>query len=134
MPSRERIERTMHTHFEAWNARDRERWLDNWREDAVLLDPVGGPVKQGRAALEKSWQQSFQPGHQWRIEPLLLQICDDQAALHVRNHGVIDGEPIELDSIEIFWVDDAGKIYRAQTYFSPPAGRTLDPFFMRVES
>jgi len=98
----------------------------------VMLDPVGGPVKQGRPALEHTWERSFQPGHHWRIEPVFMQICEDQAALHVRNRGTIDGAPIELDSIEIYWVDDAGKIFRVQTYFGPPEGRTLDPFFMRV--
>jgi len=132
MPSRKQIEDTLRTHFEAWNAGDRERWLANWRDDAVMADPVGGPVKQGRAALEHTWERSFQPGHHWRIEPVFMQICEDQAALHVRNRGTIDGAPVELDSIEIYWVDDAGKIFRVQTYFAPPEGRTLDPFFMPV--
>jgi ketosteroid isomerase-like protein len=134
MPSRELVEKTLRTHFEAWNAGDRQRWLDNWRDDAVLCDPVGGPEKRGRAALERTWERSFQPGHHWRIEPLFMQVCQDQAALHVRNRGTIDGEAIELDSIEIYWVDDAGKLARVQTYFSPPEGRTLDPFFMPAES
>ncbi len=130
MPSKAVVERALRTHFEAWNAHDRERWLANWRDDVVMLDPVGGPEKKGRAALEKTWQQSFQAGHSWRIEPVFMQVCEDQAALHVRNHGVIDGQVLTLDSIEIYWVDDAGKVFRVQTYFSPPEGRTLDPFFM----
>ena len=133
MPSRERVEQTLRTHFEAWNAGDRERWLRNWRDDVVMQDPVGGPEKRGRAAVEKSWEQSFQPGHTWRLEPLFLQVCEDQAAVHVRNHGSIDGEAVVLDSIEIYWVDDDGKVFRVQTYFSPPEGRSLDPFFMPAQ-
>jgi ketosteroid isomerase-like protein len=130
MPSRERVEQTLRTHFEAWNAGDRERWLANWRDDVEMFDPVGGPVKRGRAAVETTWARSFQPGQRWRLEPLFLQVCENQAALHVRNHGVIDGRPLALDSIEIYWVDDDGKLFRVQTYFAPPEGRTLDPFFM----
>ncbi len=97
MPSRELIEKTMRTHFEAWNAGDRERWIANWREDVVMVDPVGGPQKSGRKAVEQSWDQSFQPGHEWRLEPIFMQICEDQAALHVRNHGTMNSEPVELD-------------------------------------
>ena len=133
MPSKQQVELAIRTHFEAWNEQDRERWLRNWRDDAVMFDPVGGPVKRGRAAVETSWDRSFQPGHHWRLEPLFLQVCENQAAVHVRNHGEVDGKPIELDSIEIYWVDDDGLVYQVQTYFSPPEGRTLDPFFMQVK-
>lgn len=131
-PSVERIQQTLRTHFEAWNAADRERWIANWRKDVVMNDPVGGPVKRGRAALEKTWERSFQAGHRWRLEPLCLQIGENQAALHVRNHGVIDGKTVELDSIEIYWIDDDGLVYEVRTYFSPPEGVALDPFFMQV--
>ncbi len=132
MPSRELIEKTMKTHFEAWNAGDRERWIANWREDVVLVDPVGGQPKSGRKSVELSWDQSFQPGHEWRLEPIFMQICEDQAAVHVRNHGVMNGEPVELDSIEIYWVDDDALVFRVQTYFSAPEGVTLDPFFSQA--
>ncbi|MAG33744.1 MAG: hypothetical protein CL908_22930 [Deltaproteobacteria bacterium] len=132
MPSREQIEKTMKTHFEAWNARDREHWLTIWREDVVIEDPVGGPEKNGIEAAKRSWEQSFQPGHEWTLEPICMQICEDQAALHIRNHGVVAGEPVELDSIEIYWVDDDGLLFKVRTYFSTPEGATLDPFFSKV--
>ena len=134
MPTQEQIERTMRTHFEAWNAGDRERWLDDWSPDVVMADPVGGPEKRGLESVEESWNRSFQDGHSWRLEPIFLSICEDQAAVHVRNHGVIDGESVELDSIEIYWVGEDGRVTRVHTYFRPPEGQTLDPFFMPKES
>ena len=45
----------------------------------------------------------------------------------------VENEPIELDSIEIYWINDDGKVYKVQTYFGPPEGRTLDPFFSKKE-
>ena len=133
MPTQEQIEKTMRTHFEAWNAGDRDRWLDNWSPDVVMADPVGGPEKRGRKSVEESWDRSFQDGHSWHLEPIFLTICEDQAAVHVRNHGVIDGESVALDSIEIYWVGDDGRVARVQTYFRPPEGQALDPFFMPKE-
>jgi ketosteroid isomerase-like protein len=129
MPTQSQIEQTLRTHFDAWNAGDRERWVDNWHPDVVMEDPVGGPEKRGLKSVEASWDRSFQQGHSWRLEPIFMSICTDQAAVHVRSHGVIDGESVVLDSIEIYWVDDDGKVIRVQTYFSPPEGQTLDPFF-----
>ena len=61
-----------------------------------------------------------------------MQICENQAALHVKNYGTVENESIELDSIEIYWINDSGKVYQVQTYFGPPEGRTLDPFFSKV--
>ncbi len=134
MPSREQIEQTMKTHFESWNNQDKDTWINNWRDDVVMYDPVGGPNKSGIQALEDTWRNSFKDGHHWTIEPVFMQVCENQAALHVKNYGVVDNEKIELDSIEIYWIDDAGKVFQVQTYFGPPEGRTLDPFFSKVES
>ncbi len=96
-----------------------------------MQDPVGGPEKKGLSAVEASWDRSFQSGHDWRLEVVFMQICLDQAAVHVRNHGVVDGEQIVLDSIELYWIADDGRVKRVQTYFSPPEGQQLDPYFMQ---
>lgn len=134
MPTREQIEQAMKTHFEAYNARDRARWIANFADDIVLEDPVGGPIKTGTQALALSWENSFKEGHSWTLEPLLVQIVQNHAACHVRNHGSIDGAPLELDSIEIYTINDAGRISYIQTYFTPPEGRTLDPYFMQAHA
>ena len=107
--------------------------MNNWTEDIIMYDPVGGPNKEGKTALEETWKNSFKDGHHWKIEPIFMQICENQAALHVKNYGTVENEPIELDSIEIYWINEDGKIYQVQTYFGPPEGRTLDPFFSKKE-
>ncbi len=133
MPSRAQIEHAIRTHFEAWNSKDRQRWFDNFADDIVLEDPVGGPTKIGREALLKSWENSFKDGHDWRLKPMVMQICADQAALCVRNYGKVDGVPVELDSIEIYTVNDAGKVSYIRTYFNPPEGQALDPYFVQLQ-
>jgi steroid delta-isomerase len=133
MPTRQQIEQAIHTHFDAWNKQDKARWMANFAADAVLEDPVGGPKKVGPAAVEKSWDHSFKEGHSWAIEPVLMQICTDQAALHVRSKGTVDGQEIVIDGIEIYTIDDAGKVAYIRTYFNPPEGQALDPYYMQVE-
>ena len=130
MPTRQQIEHAIETHFDAWNKADKARWMANFADNAVLEDPVGGPTKVGRAAVEKSWDHSFVEGHSWKIEHVLMQICTDQAALHVRSYGIVDGKTIEIDGIEIYTIDDAGKVAYIKTYFNPPEGAQIDPYYM----
>ena len=46
MPTRAQIEETLRTHFEAWNAGDRERWIGNWHPDVVMV----GEIRDGETA------------------------------------------------------------------------------------
>lgn len=112
-------------------AKDQARWLANFADGIRLEDPVGGLPKIGRDGLEKSWNNSFKDGHDWKIEIVLMQICADQAALHVKNRGTVNHQSVELDSIEIYTIDEAGKIAYIRTYFNPPQGQQLDPYFMQ---
>ena len=132
MPTNEQIQQAIKNHFEAWNNKDKARWFANFAEDIVLEDPVGGPTKIGKEALEKSWENSFKEGHEWIIKPMVMQICTNQAALSVKNYGKVEGVPVELDSIEIYTINDAGKVSYIKTYFNPPSGQTLDPYFMQL--
>lgn len=132
MPTKQQIEHALDEHFSAWNSKDRARWFANFSDNIVMEDPYGGPKKEGRSALEHSWENSFKDGHEWKIEPTLTQICKDQAAVVVRNHGKVDNNPVTLESIEIYTIDDQGKVCHIRTYFNPPEGAQLDPYFMQV--
>lgn len=54
MPTRQQIEHAIHTHFDTWNKQDKSCWMANFAVDAVLEDPVGGPVKTGREGWKKA--------------------------------------------------------------------------------
>ncbi len=132
MPTREQIDHAINEHFDAWNAGDQTRWSANFADDIVFEDPYGGPVKQGRQAVRDSWENSFKDGDTWKLEPVLKQVCLDQAALVVRSTGSVKGRPVTLEGIEIYTINDAGKVCHIRTYFNPPEGFALDPYFMQA--
>ncbi len=134
MPTKAQIQHAMHTHFDAWNALDRSRWEQNFADDIVFEDPVGGPTKVGREAVKLSWDNSFKDGQTWRIEPLLMQICADQAACLVRSTRTGGGDKLVIEGIEVYTIDDSGKVAYIRTWFTPPEGVTLDPYFMEAHS
>lgn len=131
MPSKTQVENALQEHFDSWNAKDKQRWIANFAGDIVMEDPYGGPLKEGRSALEQSWENSFKDGQEWKLERILTQICHDQAAVVDRIHGVHEGNPVTLDSIEIYTINDHGQICHLRSYFNPPEGEQLDPYFMQ---
>ncbi len=133
MPTDEQIQMTLKTHFEAWNAKDRETWLSLWDDDVRMEDPVGGPEKLGRASVEETWDNAYQNGATWTMTPLFVQVCGGEAALHSKNVGNVGGEKIVIESIEIWGFSEAGKVNRLRTFFAPPGGVALDPFFSKAD-
>ena len=87
MPTKEQIETTMKIHFNSWNNEEKEKWMDNWTDDVVMFDPVGGPDKNGKIALEETWRNSFKDGHHWKIEPVFMHPFLKFATYKVCNHS-----------------------------------------------
>lgn len=104
-------------HCDAWNAGDRDRWLTLFAPDIRLEDPVGGPEKQGRGALEKTWDVSHTADRSWRLQPRRIVECGREAAIDLVNIGTLDGKTVEIQSIEIWKVDDAGLVTHLRVFF-----------------
>jgi ketosteroid isomerase-like protein len=132
MPTRKEIEAVLANHFRTWNAQDKEGWMANFSEDFVAEDPVGGLLKKGREAQEKSWENSFKDGHCWKLEPILVAVCANQAGLHVKNTGMVNGKPVEFHTIEVWKFNDDCKVCDCRTYFNPADGDEVDPYFAQL--
>lgn len=124
---KEIVQLAIDNHFHFWNTGDKAAWMANWSEDVIMLDPVGVAEKQGRDALNQSWDYCFNGTDKWTLEPIFTQICADQAAVHVKSHGVVQNQEICVESIEIYWVNEAGKISKVHSYFSAPD--VVDEYF-----
>jgi hypothetical protein len=133
MPTRKQIEAVLENHFKTWNAQEKEAWMANFSDNLRVEDPVGGLVKIGREAMEKSWENSFKDGHCWTLIPVVTAVCANQAGLHVKNVGKVNGKPVEFDTIEVWTFDDDCKVCDCKTYFNPAEGDEVDPYFAQLE-
>jgi hypothetical protein len=84
--------------------------------------------------VEATWENAFKDGATWTMSPLFVQICGGEAALHSKNVGNVGGQEIVIESVEIWGFGSSGKVNRLRTFFAPPGGVDLDPFFSKVES
>lgn len=132
MPSESQVRAAVEAHFKHWNAKEREEWIANFADDVVFHDPVSSPPKYGRAAAARSWDNSFSNGQQWTLELTRIVVCGDEAAITLRNHGVVGGRAFTMEGIEIWKVDDEGRVCEVHAYFEAPHDVELDPYFRRA--
>lgn len=108
-------------------AKDREAWLDNFAEDAVLEDPVGpsffdpeGVGHRGREAIAAFWDTAIAP-----IQRFRFRISDSHAnGVTCANVGTIttwfeNGTIVDTDLVMVYTVDDAGKVVSMRAFWEP---------------
>lgn len=116
-------------HVELWNSGCRDEWLSLFADDVTFDDPVGAPTKHGRRAAELSWDNSFRPGRRWTLHPERITVCGNEAAVVMHNIGELDGRKVSVDGVEIWRVDDDGRVCAVRAYFEQPQDFELDPYF-----
>jgi hypothetical protein len=123
--------RAVQLHAANWNAQDRTAWLALFEDSATFEDPVGKTPKLGRVAAEGSWDNSFTEGRVWTLHPQrIIAGGEAEAAVRMLNRGVLHGKEVELESIELYRVDETGLIVSVRAFFEQPTDFELNPFFV----
>jgi hypothetical protein len=112
-------------HVNAVLTRDREAFLANFAEDAIVEDPVGpspldpaGKGHRGHAAIGAFWDAMIGPGAvRFAIDRAI--VCGDEIA----NIGTIynrlpDGREIGAEGVFVYRVDAAGKLVSLKAYWN----------------
>ena len=108
-------------HVELWNGKDKARWLDLFTEDVHYEDPVGIVASHGRQVMaDYAWDRSFTEAKQWVLEATLIIACGHEAVVHMRNHGSVEGRPAWVDSMEVWSVDEDGRVTSVRAFWEPP--------------
>lgn len=121
--------RALHAHVDTWNRQCRDEWVALFAPNMVFEDPVGAPEKHGLDAVHATWDRSFAPGRRWTLHPQHIVGTPHEAAVVMLNRGDLLGRQVEVRSIEIFVVDDTGKIVRIRSFFDQPTDFALAEYF-----
>ena len=128
-PTPEQVLIAVEAHCHHWNERDQAAWTALFADDVTFDDPVGVPTKHGAAAVRDSWERSLTPGRSWVLVPTKIVVCADEAAVLMRNEGLVDGNEVVVDSVEIWKVGGDGLVRAVRAYFeADPA--VNDPYFV----
>ena len=119
-PSREQIEKAVRQYFAAIRARDADAWTDAFAEDAVSHDPVGAPPHLGHEGVRHFFEQINAPFQEVSLQAQEMFIAGNSAAVKWRGEGTgKNGRDVTFEGIDIFEVNDQGKIQTLRAYWNP---------------
>jgi steroid delta-isomerase len=126
MPSPEQVQAAVDAYVAAYMENDRDAFLDAFADVGVIEDPVGTPPHNGREARGAFWDSVHQLTEQMSFDVKDVIVCGSRAAMVFGIHAGTGGAGIVMDAVDIFEVDDEGKITSMRAYWdmsrAAPAG------------
>lgn len=101
---------------------DLEAWLSCFAEDAVSYDPVGGPALTGHAALRQFFQGLAGAFTKVSLTEDHVFVSGNGAAVKFTGRGTgKNGREVVFEGIDVFEINEDGKIQRLWGYWDPVA-------------
>jgi len=105
-------------YFAAVGAADIDGFRALFAQDVRLEDPVGGPVLEGHAGVERLLKMTHRAWETLALTPTLVAARGDRAAAAWTAAGrSASGKDIAFDGINVFRVDEAGRIVHLEAYW-----------------
>jgi steroid delta-isomerase len=126
MPTPEQIRSVVEAYVESFNKRDKEVFLATFSEMTEQVDPVGTPPRVGKQAIGAFWDDLFGICESIEFRVRDLFISGDEAALVfniIQYHK--QGGGVAIDGVDVFRVDDTGKIVAVRGYSDQSHVKTL---------
>ena len=117
MPTLEQIRGTVESYAQSFNKRDKQAFLSTFAESTEQIDPVGTPARVGKQAIGGFWEAVFETCEHIEFQVRDLFVSGDEAALvfnilqHYRGGG-----GMMVDGVDVFRIDDDGKIVAVRGY------------------
>lgn len=118
--SPETVSRAVKAYFAAIRAMDQQAWVNTFAEDAVTHDPVGAPPTEGHQKLGEFFQTITAAFKEVGLTEDQVFVAGNAAAVKWTGTGVSkQGRKVRFEGIDIFEVNEAGKIQSLQAYWNP---------------
>jgi steroid Delta-isomerase len=126
MASPEQVQAAVDAYVAAYQENDRDAFLEAFATDGVIVDPVGTLPHAGREARGAFWDTVHQLTERMTFDVKDVVVCGNEAAMVFGIHASTGDAGIVLDAVDIFEVDDDGKIASMRAYWdmgrATPAG------------
>ena len=116
----DQISRTIKNYFAALRAMDQRAWVNTFAEDAVSHDPFGAPPTCGHQKLAEFFQSVTAAFKEVGLKEDAVFIAGNAAAVKWTGSGISQGgNHVHFEGIDVFEVNDAGKIQTLRAYWNP---------------
>jgi steroid Delta-isomerase len=123
MPTPEQVRTLIDTYVDGYRRNDKQAVLDLFRHDAVWHDPVGAPPHVGHEGIGAFWDQAHEMAESIVLEPRYVVVAGDEGVLAFEIHARTAGGTMIIDAVEVFTVDDDGKIVLLKAYWDMAQAR-----------
>lgn len=115
MPTEQTMKAAMQAYLDAFNGGSAAAVAALFAQDAVVEDPVGTPVKRGRAQIEAFYTYSIGTGAKLSLDaPIRGSHADAAAMAFSARIG-----PLTVRVIDVMTFNEAGQITSMKAYFAP---------------
>lgn len=118
MPTPEQIEGAVRSYIDSYNAADLDAIVDVFAEDAVVTDPVGTPPKTGQDEFREFFAAGVSMGAKLTLDGP-IRVAEEHAAFPFHVMLEWEGKQQRIDVIDVFKVNDDGKVIEMTAYFGP---------------
>jgi steroid delta-isomerase len=124
------VRRVVDAYVDAYRRNDKQACVDLFAADAVWHDPVGEPPHVGHEGIRAFWDQARVLAESIELIPRDVIACANQAAMVFEIYVTLaapEGSPATkmiMDAVEVFVLDDEGKIADLRAYWDTSRART----------
>ncbi|WKG02789.1 nuclear transport factor 2 family protein [Mycolicibacterium sp. HK-90] len=105
-------------------ARDKQAWLDNFADDAIVQDPIGpsffdpeGKGHQGKDAISAFWDKAIAPTDNLEFNFLDTYQCGNEEANIGSIVTTMGGHRITTPGVFTYRADEAGRLVALRAYW-----------------
>lgn len=114
------VSNAVRAYFAALRAMDEKAWVDTFAADAITYDPVGAPPTKGHEKLAEFFQTITAAFKEVGLTEDEVFIAGNGAAVKWTGRGISkQGREVKFEGIDVFDVNEAGKIQTLHAYWNP---------------
>jgi len=118
--SPEVVSKAVKAYFAATRAMDQQAWVDTFAADAISYDPVGAPPIEGHQKIGEFFQTIMAAFKEVGLSEDQVFVAGNGAAVKWSGNGISkQGKKVHFEGIDVFEVNEAGKIQRVYAYWNP---------------
>jgi steroid Delta-isomerase len=119
MPTEPQMKQAMQAYIDLFNKDDLEGVVGLYADDATVEDPVGSPVKAGKAAIHDFYQYAMTTGARLSLAAPIRGSHGQAAAMAFDVQLNYQGSQMVIRVIDVMTFDEAGKFKSMKAYWGP---------------
>jgi len=123
MPSQDEMLAVAAAYVDAYRRNDRDGVVALFAPDATFEDPVGQPPHNGHAGIAAFWDETHALAAIELVQRDVI-VCGNEMVMIFEVHATVGDSTMILDAVDVFVVDDGGKISSLKAYWDMSRARS----------